>query len=61
MYHNLNTQIFDVDNRVHGPSYVVAPAIGHKLTFLWEVPPAWDLESRSHFSQLGSFVVVILN
>ena len=25
-------------NRVHGPSYVVAPAIGHKLTFLWEVP-----------------------
>jgi hypothetical protein len=25
-------------NRVLGPSCVVAPAIGHKFTFLWEVP-----------------------
>jgi hypothetical protein len=26
-------------NRVHGPSYVVAPAIGHKLTFFMGSAP----------------------
>jgi hypothetical protein len=25
-------------NCVHGPSCVVAPAIGNKLTYLWELP-----------------------
>ena len=45
-------------NRVHGPSYVVAPTIGHKLIFLWEVP---RMGLGAHFSQLGYFVVVILN
>jgi hypothetical protein len=33
MYHNLKLKFSMLINRVHGPSYVVAPAIGHKLTF----------------------------
>jgi hypothetical protein len=47
-------------NRVHGLSYVVALAIGHKLTFSWEVP-RMGLGVPFALFPLGSFVVVILN